>query len=73
METGLSFFCNHLHDKLLWPIGGVVCVYTSQLNGTVLNMATVDDRAKSKPISNFTKILILKHFFDFQTKLNIDS
>ena len=23
-----------LHDKLLWLIGGVVCVYTSQLNGT---------------------------------------
>ena len=23
-----------LHDKLLWLIGGVVCVYTSQLNST---------------------------------------
>ena len=23
-----------LHDKLLWHIGGVECVYTSQLNGT---------------------------------------
>ena len=26
-----------LHDKLLWLIGGVVCVYTSQLNGTATN------------------------------------
>ena len=25
-----------LHDKLLWHIGGVECVYTSQLNGTVI-------------------------------------
>ena len=33
-EQGSIYFCKHLHDKLLWPIGGVVCVYTSQLNGT---------------------------------------
>ena len=26
-----------LHDKLLWLIGGVVCVYTSQLNGTEIH------------------------------------
>ena len=28
-----------LHDKLLWLIGGVVCVYTSQLNGTARILA----------------------------------
>ena len=33
-EQGSIYFCKHLHDKLLWPIGGVECVYTSQLNGT---------------------------------------
>ena len=33
-EQGSIYFCKHLHDKLLWPIGGVECIYTSQLNGT---------------------------------------
>ena len=33
-KQGSIYFCKHLHDKTLWPIGGVVCVYTSQLNGT---------------------------------------
>ena len=33
-EQGSIYFCKQLHDKLLWPIGGVVWVYTSQLNGT---------------------------------------
>ena len=33
-EQGSIYFCKHLHDKLLWPIGGVECIYTSQLNST---------------------------------------
>ena len=33
-KQGSSYFYKHLHDKVLWPIGGVVCIYTFQLNST---------------------------------------